>query len=330
MVKLRRWDPLIRQLGGDPMYHSVGYHRASAHLEPPGTIPVLLHQRGSTSETALPVLLRPLPGGHGWDATTVYGYGGPISSGSIEDPEFGEAVDEWARENDVIATFIRYHPLLGNHVLGPKRAELVQQGFTASWRLHSGQDLLLGMHPHHRRATRKADRAGLEVRVTRGPADLGAFRAQYEATMKRQNAEPFYYFPDPYWTALVRGCERNLLLVEGLLGGRTVASILCLVGPPYLHYHLGASDEEGRRIGASNRLFLAAARWAQANGLSQFHLGGGLGASPDSPLYTFKQRFDPTGEPRPFYVAKWVHDPGHYRALTGTASTAGHFPPWRR
>jgi hypothetical protein len=148
--------------------------------------------------------------------------------------------------------------------------------------------------------------------------------------MKRQDADPFYYFSDAYWEALSQGCVRDLLLVEGVLPGKIVASILCLIGPPYLHYHLGASEEEGRRIGASNRLFLAAARWAQANGLTEFHLGGGLGAAADSTLYTFKQRFDPASDPHPFYVAKWVHDPGYYQALTGTASTAGHFPPWRR
>ena len=36
------------------------------------------------------------------------------------------------------------------------------------------------MHTHHRRAARKADKAGVEVRITVGPTDLAAFRAGRE------------------------------------------------------------------------------------------------------------------------------------------------------
>jgi hypothetical protein len=60
-----------------------------------------------------------------------------------------------------------------------------------------------------------------------------------------------------------------------------------------------------------------------------FHLGGGVGGGTDSPLFTFKHRYDPTSEPRPFHIAKLVHDRQRYRALAGTDSTDGYFPPWR-
>jgi serine/alanine adding enzyme len=330
VVKARHWDAVVRRLGGDAAYHSLGYHRASAALEPASTMPLLLLHRGKRAETALPILLRPLPSGRGWDATTPYGYGGPLSTAPVEDSDFAAAIDEWAAQNGLLASFIRYHPLLANQTYGPGVADVSQLGSTVAWRLDSGPDLLRGMHPHHRRAVRKADRAGVEVRVTRAPRDLGVFRELYESTMQRQHADRFYYFPDAYWEGLTRECHRHLLLVDGLVGDDPVASILCMTGGPYLHYHLGASTTEGRRIGASNRLFLEAATWARSNGLSQFHLGGGLGGSTDSSLYTFKQRFDPESEPKPFYVAKWVHDPAMYTLLAGSRSTDGYFPPWRR
>jgi len=326
VIDHRGWDGLIRRLGGDAAYHSLGYHRASAHLEPEGTLPVLLHHRCNLGESALPLLLRPLPDGSGWDGTSAFGYGGPIAAQAVEDPDFGVAIDEWAHRNHLVASFLRYHPLLGNHRLGPERAEVVRQGYTAVWDLKRRADLLQGMHAHHRKTVRSADRAGLEVRVTRSPRDLSAFRTLYEATPEPPDAREPRIFSDSYWDDLARGCSRNLILVEGFLDSKRAAAILCLTSPPYLHYHLGAASEEGVGISAFSRLFLSAAQWAKANGYSTFHLGGDSGGLADSPL---THRFDPVTPPRPFYVGKWVHEANRYEYLTGSSSTSGIFPPWR-
>jgi lipid II:glycine glycyltransferase (peptidoglycan interpeptide bridge formation enzyme) len=148
--------------------------------------------------------------------------------------------------------------------------------------------------------------------------------------MRRQEAEAFYFFPDAYWQGMVdTGAGGELVLVEALLEGEVVASLLCFAHGPWLHYHLGASADAARNIGASNRCFLAAAEWAQSRGMTRFHLGGGVGAGTDSPLFQFKHRYDPTSEPHPFHIAKVVHDPARYQELAGTDSTAGFFPPWQ-
>jgi serine/alanine adding enzyme len=325
------WDRVVGALGGLDTYTSAGYSRASALLEVPGTRPVLLRLRHRDGDVALPLLLRPLPGRPGWDATTAYGYGGPVARSGAAAAALGPALDAWARANGVVATFLRLHPLLGNAALVPASAELVPAGSTVVWDVSPGRDLSAGMHPHHRRAARRADREGLEVTVDPRPASLRDFRALYVATMRRQQADAFFYFPDEYWAALLEeAATLRPLLVEGRVEGRLVAALLCFAHGPWLHYHLGASDEVARTMGASNRLFLAAAEWAQAQGMDRLHLGGGLGGSATSPLFVFKHRYDPQGEPLPFHVAKLVHDPVGYRELAGTDDTAGFFPPWRR
>jgi hypothetical protein len=328
-VPTAEWDELVRRLGGVDTYPSAAYSRVSAELEAPGTVPVLLHHVHADGEIALPLLLRPLPDGAGWDATSAYGYGGPVARGGPA-PDFGRALDDWARENGVVTTFLRLHPLLGNAPLVPTTAELVPLGPTVGWDVTAGRDLRALLHPHHRRAVRSAERAGVQVDVVR-PRSLDEFRALYDATMRRQHAADFYFFPDAYWTALLDAADPlGVVLVEARLDGALVAALLCFGDGPWLHYHLGASDDVARRVGASTRCFLAAAEWAQARGMSRFHLGGGLGADPDSSLLTFKRRFDPSTELLPFSVAKLVHDRETYARLAGTVSTAGYFPPWRR
>lgn len=328
VVPPSRWDEVVAELGGRDTYLLAAYHDASAALEPPGTHPVLLRVRTAGGDLALPLLLRPLPGGGGWDATTPYGYGGPVSPRPV--PGWGAELDRWARANGVVTTFLRLHPLLENTHLVPPAADLVELGSTVAWDVSRGRDLRQHMHPHHRRAARKAERAGLELAVRTAPGPLEEFRKLYETTMRRQEAAPFFFFPDDYWTRLQEHeADLGTVLVEGRLDGELVASLLCFTHGPWLHYHLGGSADIARTIGASNACFLAGAEWAQAHGFTGFHLGGGVGGRSESSLFVFKRRFEPEGALRTFHVAKLVHDPDRYRELSGTASTDGFFPPWR-
>ncbi|MGY1709494.1 GNAT family N-acetyltransferase [Geodermatophilus sp. SYSU D00758] len=330
VVPPARWDTLVTGLGGLDTYTLAAYQAVSAVLEPPGTRPVFLHFRGGDGDVALPLLLRPLPDGSGWDATSAYGYGGPVARTPRGIAAFGAALDAWARENGVVATFLRLHPVLGNAGLTPPGARLVELGSTVGWDVSPGRDLTGRMHAHHRRAVRRADRAGLVVSVVPDPPSLEGFRRLYVATMRRQDAHPFFYFPDAYWEAvLANGRALEPVLVEGRLDGDLVAALLCFRKGSWLHYHLGGSDDLARSTGASNRCFLAAAEWAQSHGMTGFHLGGGVGGSSASSLFVFKHRFDPGSTPLPFHVAKLVHDPARYRRLAGTDSTDGFFPPWR-
>jgi len=331
VVPAGEWDALVAGLGGADTYLLAAYHEASALLEPPGSRPVFLHVAAPDGDVALPLILRPLATGGGWDATSAYGYGGPVSATARDAAGFGEALDGWARDNGVVSTFLRLHPLLDTSRLVPPTADLVELGSTVPWQVAPGRDLAAGMHPHHRRAARRAAHAGLRVTVDPDPTSLGEFRKLYEATMRRQDADPFFFFPDAYWDTLLASRETlRPALVEGWLDGELVASLLCFAAGPWLHYHLGGSTDIARRIGATNRCFLAAAEWAQSQGMTDFHLGGGIGGSSESSLFVFKHRFDPDGPRLPFRVAKLVHDPARYRELAGTDSTDGFFPPWRR
>ena len=102
-----------------------------------------------------------------------------------------------------------------------------------------------------------------------------------------------------------------------------------LRGHRWLHYHLGATADSARDLGASNLLLYEAALWGQEQGLEEFHLGGGAGAKEDS-LFAFKQRFSPGGR-REFWIGKLVHDEDAYHRLSGDAQIdlSGYFPAYR-
>lgn len=315
------WDALLAELGVADAYLLRAYVEASALLEPGE--PRFLR----AGDVVFAAVERPIPGAGGaTDLTTPYGYGGPAGPGDGE--AFYAAYDAWCRGRGAVTTFLRFHPLLENHRLAPRRLDLVRVADTATWPLPADADLLAGMHSMHRRGARKALRAGVTATITPAPEELDDFVALYEAGMRRRDAHAFYFFREPYWETLRGLGERLLRLDARSAEGELLASMLCLATPPWLHYHLGAATEEGFALGASKLLFLEAARHGQENGYAELHLGSGLGGREDS-LWEFKQRFSPAPG-RPFWIGRLVHDDGRYRELAGEAAgTDGFFPAYR-
>jgi serine/alanine adding enzyme len=311
-VPAGEWDALLAELGCADAYLLRAYVEASCVLDPGE--PVLLEHDGAV----LACIVRAIPSSDAYDAITPYGYGGPVGDGA-----FYNAYERWCAERSIVSTFIRFHPLFENH-RGAHHA--TYSGPTVGWPLKG--DLLGVMHGKHRNTVRKAQKAGVAVDVTAAPDDLSAFMALYERTMDRQDAAEYYFFPAEYWEQLT-SLGGYLVRFDALCGGEVVASALCLRGDRWLHYHLGATDDAARDIGASNLLLYTAAVWAQEQRLEEFHLGGGAGGKEDS-LLAFKQRFSPAGQ-REFWVGKLVHDEGAYRRLSGgdEIELDGFFPAYR-
>jgi hypothetical protein len=314
-VPAGEWDALLADLGCADAYFLRAYVEASCVLD--GGEPVLLQ----LEDAVFACIVREIPDTELHDVTTPYGYGGPVGAGSHD--RFYKRYDEWCRKRGVVSTFIRYHPLFENY-RHAKQATCVSP--TVGWPLAG--DLLASMHGKHRNVVRKAQKAGVAVDVTAAPNDLSAFGALYERTMERQGAAGYYFFPAEYWQRLI-ALGGHLVRFDALCGGEVVASALCLRGDRWLHYHLGATDDAARDLGASNLLLYTAAVWAQEQQLDEFHLGGGAGGAEDS-LYAFKQRFSPDGR-REFWVGKAVHDEDAYRLLSGRAEIDynGFFPAYR-
>ena len=311
-VPAAEWDKLLARLGCADAYLLHAYVEASCVLDPGE--PVLLEEDG----VVMTCIVRAIPGTAAYDVTTPYGYGGPVGKG-----DFQQAYESWCGERGIVSTFIRFHPLFENY---RGAADATYGSPTVGWPLEG--DLLAGMHGKHRNVVRKAEKAGVTVEATPAPGDLSAFASLYGQTMRRQDAAAYYFFSRDYWERLSDLRDR-LVRFDAVAEGEIVASALCLRGDRWLHYHLGATADSARDLGASNLLLYEAARWGQGQGLEEFHLGGGAGAKEDS-LFAFKQRFSPNGR-REFWVGKLVHDEEAYRRLSGSADIggAGFFPAYR-
>jgi serine/alanine adding enzyme len=316
------WDALLAERGVRDVYFLRAYVEASCLLE--AGQPTFLHLGAEGGDVVFACIVREEPR----DVTTPYGYGGPLAVG--KDPpieRFWKLYHAWCRARGIVSSFLRFHPLLGNQ--RHARVHVEPLGHTIAWRLETERPLIGAMHKHHRRLVRKAEREGLEARVDECPGSLEAFVALYEKTMRRIKASRFYLFPPAYWAALLSRLGDHLVRLDVRRGEELHASLLLFATHPWLHYHLGASSDEGRTLGASHLALLAAARWGQEAGYRCLHLGGGMGGREDS-LFKFKRRFSPT-DLAEAAIGKIVHDPERYRELAAADPTAlaGHFPAYR-
>jgi serine/alanine adding enzyme len=320
-VEPARWDAVLEQAGVTDVYYSRGFLEASAVLV--DADPVLLELPGEHGAVLFACLLRRDPP----DVVSPYGYGGPVGAGADPPLErFPAAYEAWCRARGAVSSFVVFHPLTGS-AYSPASALFRRSplGATVAWPLTG--DLLAGMHRHHRRLVRRAQDQGLKVAIDPAPTELASFVDLYEETMRRVQASRFYFFPEPYWGALLSGVD--LVRVDVHQGGRLLAGVLGMGRPPWLHYHLGASSEAARGTGASHLALYRLAAWGQAHGYETLHLGGGVGGRPDS-LFEFKRRFAPDGRVG-VAIGKAVHDIDRYLRLAGVDAVAwdGFFPAYR-
>jgi hypothetical protein len=319
-------DDLLVRLGCADAYYLSDFLESACLLDHGRA--AYLHLGDKGGEVLFPCVVRELPGLGIRDVTTPIGYGGPLAIGPRPPIErFYELYEEWCAENGIVATFIRFHPLFANHEYASPRFHQEPVAGSVAWRLDG--DLLAEMHPHHRRLVRKAQSAGVRVETLLGSRNLESFAALYAQTMERVGASRYYSFPGVYWEALADRMDDRLVLLQADLGGTPLGSVICMATPPWLHYHLGATAEEGRLLGANHLLLYAAARLGQKRQLELFHLGSGFGGGGGG-LLEFKRRFSP-GPLVEQRFGKAVHDTERYLALTGatTVSYKGFFPAYR-
>lgn len=303
------------------------------------------HERGEAkamyveigrSRLLLPLVVRPIPGSDRTDATSPYGYPGPLVQGTDDAAFLATALRAGIgalRAAGVVSLFVRLHPLLnGDPPEGT--GEIVHHGDTVSIDLTQPREELLGQMRHnHRRDIRKAMADGLEARPDPSFTHLDRFVDLYRETMERRSASPFYCFTDEYFDRLraALGHRLHLLLVEH--GGAIAAAGLFVETAGIVEYHLAAVADDAVRSGACKLLVHFASLWAKERGDQRLHLGGGVGGANDS-LFYYKSGFSPLSHA--FRTMRVVVDEREYARLVRHRDQAGdpgrldgYFPAYR-
>lgn len=248
-----------------------------------------------------------------FDFETPYGYAGPLSN-SNDESFLAEAWDFFkagARQEKIIAGFIRFHPLLNNQTMGGGRIVPILDRFTI------GMDLTMPpaqiweeqIHTKHRNAIRKAEKSNLEFAFDEKWQHYAEFMAIYRRTMHQRQATDFYFFDDDYFHH-IRNLDQQAVLGIVRLGANVVAGAIFLRHGAWGHYHLAAGLEEYESINTNSFLIYHAALGLKQMGVKTLHLGGGTAPGEDNTLFKFKKRF--SNQQYPFHVGRCIVDEGQY------------------
>ncbi len=327
------WDRLVAAVPHD-VYHLPSYVEVAAGHEGGVARAVLVQDAGRSM--LLPLVIRDLGGG-ATDATSPYGYPGPIGT-DVEDPDFLATAlahaSEALREVGAVTLFVRFHPML-NEVLPDGPGAIVDHGETVEIDLgRTSQELWRQMRENHRRDIRRATHEGFTASLETDDRALATFQDLYQETMSRLDASSYYRFDAAHFGALREALGERLWLVVVRAHGEPAAAGLFFREAGIVQYHLSGSDARHLRHQPTKLMIHAVTQWAKERGDSHVHLGGGVGSADDALLH-FKAGFSPLR--RRFVTLRLVLDETEYQRRiglatsdTGPSDASGYFPAYRR
>ena len=249
-----------------------------------------------------------------YDIQGAYGYNGLVAS--TDDvafiAEFWKQFDAYCQENDIIAEFMRFHPLMKNQHLTSPKMKIFFSRHTVSLDLSLSLDdiWMQQFSSKNRNMIRKAEKEGVIIIESN---DYDVFRKLYDNTMAHLNAESYYFFPQSYYDEFKQSFKEDGILCLAMFEGKVIAGSMFMFSKNYAHYHLSARDREYSKCAANNLILWYGVQKAKERGCKWFHFGGGTTGEEDDSLLLFKQNFSKTKTE--FWIGKRVHNPEVYESI---------------
>lgn len=240
-----------------------------------------------------------------YDIQGAYGYNGLIAStDKIEFiATFWEEFDAYCQQNDIIAEFMRFHPLLNNQKFASPKMKTFFSRHTVALDLTDDDIWMHQISSKNRNMIRKAEKEGVTIIES---DDYETFRKLYNETMSDLHADDFYYFPERYYEEYKQTFKDKSLLYLAMLDGKVIAGSMFMYSDDYAHYHLSARDREYSRYAANNLILWYSIQKAKDRGCKWFHFGGGTTGDDGDSLLKFKKEFSKTL--CEFWIGKRVHN----------------------
>ena len=141
-----------------------------------------------------------------YDFESAYGYGGPITNtdNSVWIQNALKKSIKYLKNMGFVAGFTRFHPVLKTADLCRDNFTVIDDRFTVSINTEENADSIWTNQiiSKNRNMIRKAEKNGLTFEADYEFKELDAFISLYNTTMKRLEADEFYFFDDKLATGL--------------------------------------------------------------------------------------------------------------------------------
>ena len=288
-----KWDNIVKKCDFAEFYHTYDYHHAA---KAKGEEPILIHYTENGKSVVLPLLIRNIDLSIYKDATSVYGYPGPITNDTPSDFNiclFQKELNQCFKEQKIISVFSRL-----NSFIPYQESCLLKMGVTETLGrvvyidLDETLDVQWKLYNRRLRTYINKSRTIYKIKNTDIPADLDTFIDLYYENMKRVNANKEYFFDKKYFLDLINSSEfeTEVLLAISIKTGEVAGGAMFIKKNKIIQYHLSGTGERYLDLNPIKLLIDEMRIRGKQENYSYLNLGGGVGAKEDS-LFYFKSGF---------------------------------------
>jgi len=240
------------------------------------------------------------------------GYNGVATNSNTPDfiQDFSQAFTEYCLKNNIIAEFVRFNPILGNHkISGYIKPVKTNKNIVVDLSLSEEDIWSLSFEHSVKKNVKKAQRNGLLVKCFQGseiPDNwIDTFHSIYIDTMKRQFADTTYFFSIDYFRSFKNTMPDNTLFFFTVKDEKAVSCELVTFNKKVAYSFLGGTLSEYFLLRPNDILKYEAILQLKKKGLNFYCLGGGKEI--DDGILKYKKGFSKNGEVD-FFVGKKIHN----------------------
>ncbi|MFI0429062.1 peptidoglycan bridge formation glycyltransferase FemA/FemB family protein [Mariniflexile sp. HMF6888] len=332
LTNKKDWDDTIKDIKNYDFYHTYDYHALSAQEN---ETPVLLKYAEGDFIVAFPLILRSIPGTKYKDATSVYGYVGPVFKGNpnFDNSNFIKVFTKYFNDNNIISVFSRLNPYITdqNNIL-EGFGKLILQGKIVNIDLDLSLDEQKSNYRKRLKTYINKARKECSIKTSNSIEDLHKFIDLYYENMNRVNAKKFYYFNKSYFENIIKSkeFETTILLVSPNNSEEVIGASMFIASNEIVHYHLSGTSEKFVQLNPTKLLIDEMRIMATKKGYNSFNLGGGLGGADNDSLFHFKSSF--SKDFRDFKLWTFIANEKVYNELVlkkGMTKEPNYFPLYR-
>jgi len=311
----KEWDEALKFFDKYDCYHTYDYNYYSKQeLEEP----VLLLFQNNDTRIAIPFLIRPIPETEYYDATCVWGYGGPISSNIQDDYDhelLEKEMQQIFQDKKIISVFSRLNPFVEHQEeLLKNLGHIEEVGVVVN--IDLTQDLVTQRANYSKTTKRYVNKYGKQctVKYSKKEEDILLFIDLFYENMDRVKAKDQYYFSKDYFFGLINSedFETDVLIAVENETDKIISAAMMIKTKDIIQYHMSGTYNDYLRMTPVRLLIDETRIKGTEEGYTFFNLGGGVGGK-DNPLLQFKSSF--SKDFKTFNVWKYIVNEEIYNQL---------------
>ncbi len=253
-----------------------------------------------------------------FDIQGAYGYNGVVSSNynlSFR-KEFYKTFYKYCEKKNIIAEFVRYNPIINNHLFAEDINDLFVNRKTVFLNLKQDYDEIFNTQysSTNRNIIRKGQKT-LSISNGNQLKDYNKFISMYRYTMHRIGANKYLHFNNQFFMNIPQKLSEHcfVFIANDNQSNIPLGALLLLIYKNKAHYFLSARSHLCDNNSVNNSLLDSAIRFSIKKECAILHLGGGNTLDDNDSLFKFKKNF--SKENYFFYISKKIIQPTIYNSV---------------